>query len=69
MFRKRRYFIVRKDIRALCYYASKEDLTLLGSISLDENTRISNLQGENTYVLSIETEDAAGTPSVVTYIR
>lgn len=29
---KKRYFIIRKDIKALCYYAAKEKLTLLGSI-------------------------------------
>ena len=33
---------MRKDIRALCYYVSREDLTLLGSISLDSNTTVTN---------------------------
>ena len=40
--RKKRYFILRKDIRALCYYVSREDLTLLGSVPLNENTTITN---------------------------
>lgn len=40
--RKKRYFILRKDIRALCYYVSREDLTLLGSVPLHENTTITN---------------------------
>ena len=42
MTRKKRYFILRKDIRSLCYYVSREDLTLLGSVPLNEHTTISN---------------------------
>ena len=44
---KKRYFILRKDIRALCYYASREDLTLLGSIPLDIDTRLINIKPED----------------------
>lgn len=35
---KKRYFILRKDIQSLCYFDNKESMTLLGSISLDQNT-------------------------------
>ena len=35
---KTRYFVLRSDIRELCYYSSKEDMTLIGSIRIDENT-------------------------------
>jgi hypothetical protein len=44
---KKRYFILRKDIRALCYYASREDMTLLGSIPLDSDTRLMNVKQED----------------------
>lgn len=38
--RKRRYFVLRKDIRSICYYDNREGLTLLGSIPLDSETQI-----------------------------
>jgi hypothetical protein len=44
---KRRYFVLRKDIRSLCYYASREDLTLLGSIPLDIDTTLANVKPED----------------------
>lgn len=44
---KKRYFILRKDIRSLCYYASREDLTLLGAIPLDSETRLMNIKPED----------------------
>ena len=34
---KKRYFILRKDIKSLCYFPSKDDLTLLGSVKLDND--------------------------------
>ena len=37
---KRRYFVLRKDIRSICYYDNRENLTLLGSIPLDSETVI-----------------------------
>jgi hypothetical protein len=45
--RKRRYFVLRKDIRSLCYYASREDLTLLGSIPLDIDTKLANVKPDD----------------------
>jgi hypothetical protein len=42
-FRKKRYFILRSDIRELCYYVSEEQLTLIGSIAIDSNTIIWNV--------------------------
>ena len=39
--RKKRYFILRKDIRALNYYESQSDLTLLGSIPIHEDCELS----------------------------
>jgi hypothetical protein len=44
---KKRYFILRKDIRSLCYYASREDLTLLGAIPLDTETRLMNIKADD----------------------
>jgi hypothetical protein len=44
---KKRYFVLRKDIRSLCYYASREDLTLLGSIPLDIDTKLANVKPED----------------------
>ena len=41
--RKKRYFVLRKDIRSICYYDSRESLTLLGSIPLDSETQISHV--------------------------
>lgn len=38
--RKTRYFILRKDIRTLCIFVSKEDLTLIGSIPLNKNVLV-----------------------------
>eukprot|EP00601_Ochromonadales_sp_CCMP2298_P001116 CAMPEP_0173193340 /NCGR_PEP_ID=MMETSP1141-20130122/13905_1 /TAXON_ID=483371 /ORGANISM="non described non described, Strain CCMP2298" /LENGTH=601 /DNA_ID=CAMNT_0014117667 /DNA_START=69 /DNA_END=1871 /DNA_ORIENTATION=- len=37
---KKRYFVLRKDIRSLCYYDSRESLTLLGSIPLELETAV-----------------------------
>jgi hypothetical protein len=45
--RKKRYFVLRKDIRSLCYYSSREDLTLLGSIPLDIDTKLMNVKPED----------------------
>lgn len=42
-FRKRRYFILRSDIRELCYYPSAEQLTLIGSIAIDATTIVWNV--------------------------
>eukprot|EP01035_Chromulina_nebulosa_P008702 gene8702-11780_t len=53
---KKRYFILRKDIRALCYYVSREDLTLLGSVPLNENTTITN---------KVKSDEAAGFGNVI----
>jgi len=44
---KRRYFVLRKDIRAIHYYTSREDMTLLGSISLDIDTRVANIRPDD----------------------
>lgn len=41
--RKRRYFVLRKDIRSICYYDNRENLTLLGSIPLDSETKIQHI--------------------------
>lgn len=40
---KRRYFILRSDIRELCYYPSAEQLTLIGSIAIDSSTIVWNV--------------------------
>lgn len=45
--RKRRYFILRKDIRAIHYYVSREDMTLLGAIDLDIDTRVANIRPDD----------------------
>jgi hypothetical protein len=45
--RKRRYFILRKDIRALHYYSSREDMILLGSIDLSNDIRIVNIRPDD----------------------
>ncbi len=42
--RKRRYFILRKDIHVLAYFPSSDSLTLLGSIKLEPNTVIEYLR-------------------------
>eukprot|EP00599_Poterioochromonas_sp_BG-1_P008165 CAMPEP_0173134596 /NCGR_PEP_ID=MMETSP1105-20130129/1387_1 /TAXON_ID=2985 /ORGANISM="Ochromonas sp., Strain BG-1" /LENGTH=1267 /DNA_ID=CAMNT_0014046427 /DNA_START=161 /DNA_END=3965 /DNA_ORIENTATION=- len=69
---KRRYFVLRKDIRSLCYYASREDLTLLGSIPLDIDTKLANVKPDDAdghqNVVAIETDFEDGT-SMKTYIR
>jgi len=44
---KNRYFVLRSDIRELCYYASKEDMTLIGSIKIDENTCVWTNKADN----------------------
>lgn len=35
---KKRYFILRKDIKALCYFTSEDNLCLLGEIELEADT-------------------------------
>ena len=35
---KKRYFVLRSDIKALCYYASKDSMELLGSVMLTPQT-------------------------------
>lgn len=53
LLRKRRYFILRSDIRELCYYVSEDHLTLIGSIAIDSNTMIwNNAESEGTYLLT-----------------
>jgi len=47
---KKRFFILRSDIRELCYYPSAEQLTLIGSVAIDENTIIWNLSDTDTGV-------------------
>ena len=39
---KSRFFILRRDVKELCYYSNsdKESLTLVGSITLDGNTKV-----------------------------
>ena len=51
---KMRYFVLRSDIRELCYYSSKEDMTLIGSIKIDENTCVwtNKTEGDHHFVLS-----------------
>jgi hypothetical protein len=70
--RKKRYFVLRKDIRSLCYYASREDLTLLGSIPLDIDTKLANVKPEDAdgyqNVVAIETDFEDGS-SLKTFIR
>lgn len=39
-FRKRRYFILRRDIGELCYFDSLEKLTLLGTVPLSKDSII-----------------------------
>ncbi len=72
MIRKKRYFVLRKDIRSLCYYASREDLTLLGSIPLDIDTKLANVKPDAAdgfqNVVAIETDFEDGT-SMKTFIR
>lgn len=56
----------------MCYYASREDLILLGSIPLDIDTRICNVQGDDAdgfnHVVVIET-DQEDSSTNKTYIR
>jgi hypothetical protein len=51
---KTRYFVLRSDIRELCYYSSKEDMTLIGSIKIDENTCVwtNKTEDDHHFVLS-----------------
>lgn len=51
---KTRYFVLRSDIRELCYYSSKEDMTLIGSIKIDENTCVwtNKTEEDQNFVLS-----------------
>lgn len=69
---KKRYFILRKDIRALCYYPSREDLTLLGSIPLDIDTRLINVKADDAdgfqHVVAIESDLDDGS-TMKTYVR
>jgi hypothetical protein len=41
---KKRYFVLRRDIHSLCYFASKDSLTLLGAFQLGNDTIISGVQ-------------------------
>ena len=41
-----RYFVLRKDIRALCYFESEDSLKLLGCIPLGMSTLISRVPPE-----------------------
>ncbi len=63
---------MRKDIRSLCYYHSREDLTLLGTIPLDMETQLSNVKQDSAdgfeHVVAMQTENDNGS-SNVTYIR
>ena len=40
LIRKKRYFILRKDIHSLSYFPSAESMTLLGSIKLERGSSI-----------------------------
>ena len=51
---KRRYFMIRHDIHALCYFAAKDSLVLLGSIPLDRGV----------YVWKIDPKEADGYENV-----
>jgi hypothetical protein len=46
--RKKRFFILRSDIRELCYYVSEDQLTLIGSIAIDANTIVWNVTEQET---------------------
>lgn len=63
---------MRKDIRSLCYYHSREDLTLLGTIPLDLDTQVSNVKQADAdgfdHCIAMQTEHEDGSTSV-TYIR
>lgn len=37
---KKRYFVLRNDNKSLCYYASKKDLTLLGTIQIHKDSKV-----------------------------
>ena len=37
---KKRYFVLRNDNLSLCYYASKTDLTLLGTIQIHKDSKV-----------------------------
>lgn len=64
-YRKRRYFILRKDIHALCYYSSQEDLVFLGSIHLGIDSQIKILTpveaegNENVVLIYNENEETS----------
>jgi hypothetical protein len=45
--RKKRFFILRSDIRELCYYVSEDQLTLIGSIAIDANTIVWNVNAQD----------------------
>lgn len=53
---KKRYFILRSDISALCYYSSKEDMILLGTIPLDISTSVD---------IEVDTEDTTQREMIV----
>ena len=44
MCRKKRYFRLRQDIHALCYYPDEDSLVLLGAINLSCNSLIWNVK-------------------------
>lgn len=62
---KTRYFILRKDIKELCYFSDKESLILLGSIKIDKNTKILEIKGYGPLTFGIESNSSA---SVSLYI-
>lgn len=37
---KKRFFIIRRDINSLCYFASKDSMVLLGSIPMENGVYI-----------------------------
>jgi hypothetical protein len=42
IYRKRRYFILRRDIKQICYYPSEDQLTLIGTIPINDKMIIWN---------------------------
>jgi len=71
---KKRYFVLRKDIRSICYYDSRESLTLLGSIPLDSETVVKRIDPKareadgNEHVIMMRSEAEDGS-EMLTYIR
>jgi hypothetical protein len=57
---RRRYFILRKDIKELCYFSEKESLILLGSIKINKNTKFLEIKGYEPLTFGIECNTSAG---------